>query len=138
MALAFHEYYEKRANIDMTGSWEIEFEVVSTAYRPFMGLRYTYKTHLLQNGKDIEGSGEKWWENGVEVPAPLHTAIKLKGASTRERVVLTYELKGAKRDSIGSMTLEKTQDLGVLKGTFDGTAAEAKGVVRARRTSKTP
>lgn len=133
LAIQLHEYSERRLNIAVAGWWSFEFRVTSTTYRPYNGLVYGYKVSITQDGKDVTGVGEKRWENGVEVPFTQHTQIELIGFSTRTDVRLSYKLKGAKRDTFGTITLSPSDDGALLVGSFSGTAANARGAVIARK-----
>ncbi len=128
-----HEYFEKKINIEVTGWWNVDFTVESTSYRPYKGMVYGYRIVFSQNGKDVEGIGEKWTEDGRELPSVQHMPIRLKGISSQTQVKLTYELKGTKRETLGSIVLESTKDPNLLQGTFTGTAADVKGTVVAHR-----
>jgi len=128
-----HEYFEKKVNIEVTGWWYVDFTVESTSYRPYNGVVYGYRIAFSQNGKDVEGIGEKWSEDGKELPSAQHMPIRLKGISSQSQVKLTYELKGTKRETLGSVVLGPTNDSSLLQGTFTGTAADVKGKVVAHR-----
>src|SRR5262245_7762562 len=61
------EYYDARATYDLSGEWQMNNEVARTDFNPYKGLRLGYRLFLKQDGLRLEGTGEKWWENGREI-----------------------------------------------------------------------
>ncbi len=131
--VAVQQYRESKAAIDLTGWWKIDFTVETTTHKPYQGILYSYKVYFHQKDEDITGTGEKWWENGVELPYSQHVQIALLGSVRKRNVDLSYTLKGAQRETLGGTRLVADGSGRRMSGRFKGTAADAEGVVIATR-----
>jgi hypothetical protein len=120
------------------GRWYFQLETVETAYNPYRGMVLFYEVMLHQNGTDVEGSGEKYFERSVNGLIP-HTGknrarISLRGKIDpgifRHKIDIQYEETNRIRTSSASHTLyiRRWEINGRhAKGTFNSTVAGQSG-----------
>ena len=123
---------------NLNGPWTITNTIQSTTYTPFKNLKVGYHVFLTQKGTDITGTGEKWSENGVELPPPAHTPITITGSIHRTKVTLTFREDGTKRPTEGTFNWTYQKKPQTLSGNFTTTAADASGPSLAQRTPAPP
>lgn len=104
--------------------------VVSSNLQRYEGLRLEYQLRLRQVGNNVTGTGYKLRENDRLVATK--TPITLQGDVDGDRVVLTFQERGARRPSAGKLVLLRESD-DVLRGRFSSDAAQSTGIVDARR-----
>jgi len=121
------EYHESHPAINLNGEWKIINIVVSTSYSPYQDMQLGYRIFLQQDGKKITGKGEKWWENGKEIPSTAHSPIVIEGTLDGMMVTATFTEKGARRITSGSFIWTVSPDGRMLKGSFTSTAANSQG-----------
>jgi cytoskeleton protein RodZ len=116
----------------LSGVWDLTNEVQSTSYRAFHGLQLGYRLNLAQDGAIVTGRGEKWSENGREIPASRRTPIAVAGTLHQGRLELSFTERGTRRSSAGRFVWQISDD-GALRGTFVSDAASSRGSSLARR-----
>jgi hypothetical protein len=121
---------------DVQGTWELSNEIDSASYAPYRGLRLGYRLQLQQAGRRISGQGEKWTENGRQIPPANRTPISVAGTIEGRHVALTFRERGSRRSSGGRFELELVDDA-VLRGNFESDVARAHGRSVAQRVSTT-
>ena len=131
------EFYERRAVVDISGEWRLINTIEKTTYRPFNGLQLGYRIFLRQRGVEFEGDGEKWSENGVDIPSLQHTPIVLNGQLNGRQLRGTFREKGQRRETVGTFEWTLEGEGHTLTGTFTSTAAAASGTSRVERVSST-
>ena len=117
---------------NVSGVWTLETEIESSSLKAFEGLRLGYRLELRQEGDRIEGTGLKIAENGMPLPGPRRTPIRVQGTLGQGRVRLTFGEQGARRKTAGTLNLVMDES-GVLRGEFASEAARSAGAARARR-----
>jgi hypothetical protein len=122
--------------VDLTGWWRLTVMIQSSSYVPYKGLRVAYKIHLIQSLDQIDGRGEKWWEDGKELPYSQHDVIELKGNIDGLRCNLGYVLNGQQRTTSGSFTFDIVRDETSYEGTFSGTGADVSGTATLARLTQ--
>jgi hypothetical protein len=118
---------------ELSGAWMLTNEVQSTSYKAFEGLQLGYRLTLAQDGAIVTGRGEKWTENGREVPSSRRTPISVAGTLHQGRLDLSFTERGTRRSSAGRFVWQVADD-GALRGTFVSDAASSRGSSYARRT----
>lgn len=126
------QYFQSKSDNEITGWWKFEFTVLASQYDPYKNVVYGYKIHLQEKNSSIVGAGEKYWENRKEIPYKQHTPISLSGNISGDLMTLSYKLKGSKRDTIGSIRLQRSAKSKLI-GKFKGTAADVSGSVLATK-----
>jgi len=124
--LGIAQYYQSRPRYDLTGEWVLQLKIESTSYRAYQDLTVGYKLYLIQAGQEISGKGEKWWENGKELPFSQHDPINVSGLLKGKRLPLSFTLKGTLRETVGVFDLSIT-NRNELSGTFSTTGANSRG-----------
>jgi 1A family penicillin-binding protein len=112
---------------DLNGRWEIVNSIDTTTFPAFRGLRLSYRVALHQQGTSVTGEGEKWAENGRQVPAARRTPIHLSGTIAGRRVLLHFTEQGARRAVAGSFLLHVSPGGRTLSGSFSADAASTRG-----------
>lgn len=125
--LAIFQFLESRPAINLTGEWKVVNTVESTSYHRYQGMQLGYRIFLRQDGKEVTGKGEKWWENGKEIPSTAHSAISVEGILDGMALTATFVEKGARRTTSGSFVWTVTPDGRMLQGSFTSTAADSRG-----------
>ncbi len=121
------EYIDANPSIDVSGQWVATNRIDQTHYKPFQGLTLPYHIYLEQDGKPVHGTGEKWAENGKDLPTTASTPVTLKGLLDGSVLKLSYTEVGAKRTTIGQYRFDVVEDGKFCRGTFSGTAANSSG-----------
>ena len=80
----------------------------------------------------MTGRGEKWSENGREIPSSRRTPISVAGTLYQNRLELSFTERGTRRTSAGRFVWQIADD-GALRGTFSSDAASSRGRSYARR-----
>jgi hypothetical protein len=125
--LAIIQYYESHPTINLNGEWKIINSVDSTSYPLYQDMQLGYRIFLQQDGKKITGKGEKWWENGKEIPSTAHSPIVIEGTLDGMMLTATFTEKGARRITSGSFIWTVSPDGRMLNGSFKSTAANSQG-----------
>jgi hypothetical protein len=125
---------EDRAYADLTGSWNMVMTTEETTFKPFEGLEVEFLIFITQQKENVEGQGEKIKENREELSGKQKTKLSFTGNVQDSTVVLNYTNFGAKRVSLGQISLKLNED-GELKGTHTASAANSKGPVHMTRNN---
>lgn len=121
-------YSETPTNI--SGSWEMKFSILESSYKPYIGKSMTFKLFFTQKKGEIEAKGEKWWIDDKEIPFEQHDRMELKGTIIDgNKLSCTYTLHGNRRETIGNIEGEISDNAKSILGTFYGTVADSKGPV---------
>ena len=123
--------YEKYSTKDITGLWHIEFTVISSTKKSYIGETHTQRVYFKQSESDIEGKGEKWDYNGKPLPYDQHRKLEYSGTIKGKVLKAVYVLHGLLRETEGA--IEVVFDGDKLEGTFTGTAADSKGTVKGEK-----
>lgn len=126
--LGITQFFDNRVTVDLSGEWRLEFVINSTSYKPYEGLEVGYKVYVSQKNALIEIAGEKWWENGEELPFDQHVQIELDGSIEGDQLPLAFTLFGELRKTVGYLdtSIESNK---LIKGTFFTTGANSSGTV---------
>jgi hypothetical protein len=116
---------------DLNGDWTVTTHVTSATRQEFVGLKLAYRLQLKQDGERVTGNGQKISENGKSLTAKQRTPIAVEGERKRDRVMLTFTERGARRESGGTFFLRRDDD--AWRGTFASDAAGSKGDVIVER-----
>jgi hypothetical protein len=106
----------------LSGEWTLTNEVQSTNFKAFEGLQLEYRLTLSQDGVIVTGRGEKWSENGREIPSTRRTPISVAGTLYQNRLELSFTEAGTRRTSAGRFVWQVSDD-GEMRGTFSSDAA---------------
>ena len=117
------------------GRWEVDNEILSSAYPAYRGLRLGYDITLRQNGRRISGEGRKVSENGAPLPPPRRTPILVTGERRGRVLRLTFMEQGAERNTAGVLQWRLAGDGTSVAGTFVSDVAGTRGSSRARRVA---
>jgi|SRR5690242_15095740 len=131
--VAVYQFVVNYSMYDLTGEWMITDTIEKTSYHPHRGLRLAFRVHLIQKGRDITATGEKWSENDVPLPSRLHTPIKITGSINGKRITATFEEEGAERRSGGIFYWTIQEETNSLRGTFTSTSADTSGSSDGKR-----
>lgn len=136
----FKEYLLPKKNI--TGEWETLLKVVETSYNPYRNLGIQFKIHLLQNGNEILGSGEKIKDlnpDGTETVFERSKRVKIeitgyyeKKYLRRSKVFFNVIELGRERESRSTYIIV-VKNSKFLKGNFTSTAADSSGTIEMRK-----
>jgi hypothetical protein len=117
------------------GRWDVDNEIVSSAFPAYRGLRLGYEITLHQQGRRISGQGRKVSENGARLPPPRQTPILVTGERRGRMLRLTFMEQGAERNTAGTLQWRLGGDGTSVSGTFVSDAAGSRGSSTARRVS---
>jgi len=132
-------YSEKFNSVDLSGSWELKFEVKKSSLKRFEegSLQYKYRISLVQEGNNITGKGEKFWEmiSGKEsyYGRNAKTPIEIDGVSEAGNLKATIREQGTRRVTNGSIDLSTMTSEDSLSGTFYTQAANSSGTASMHR-----
>ena len=113
--------------VNLTGEWMITNTVVETSYPPYRDLRLGFRLVVHHDGVAFTGTGEKYLENGRQLPVTARSPIRLHGRVVEGSVIeATFQEEGRARHTQGRfrLTLQERQH---LSGTFVSTAANTRG-----------
>lgn len=124
-----------QSSTDLSGYWEMTFKVEHSSLDRYDNgnLEYKYRITLNQKDNNIEGKGEKFWENfkGVERFYNLgqKTPITLNGKLKKNIFSANIFEKGARRETTGFIEFKiKRKELNRIEGKFSSTAANSTGI----------
>lgn len=118
---------------NISGNWEIKFNINESSYIPYIGKSMTFKLFFTQVNNEIEAKGEKWWIDDIEIPFEQHDPLELKGTIEGDKLVCTYTLKGIKRTTYGNLDILISKDTRRVEGKFTGTVADTKGTINGMK-----
>ena len=110
---------------DLAGEWKVINTVQKTAYNPYNNMEVGFRLRIKQTGKDFTATGEKFSENGRNLPPNSRTPIHITGSIDGDNIVATFVEDGSMRRTNGRFVW-KVQS-GGLTGTFASTAANTSG-----------
>lgn len=110
---------------NLAGEWKVINTVEKTAYKPYDAMEVGFRLRIKQTGKDFTATGEKFSENGRNLPAKSRTPIQLTGSIDGDEIVATFVEDGLMRRSNGRFVWRLQS--GGLTGTFVSTAANSSG-----------
>lgn len=132
--VTIQQYAESTTKYDINGEWTIETATQQTTYKAFEGLRETFKVNLTQNGTQFTGDGEKWSDQGQNLPTAAHTPLRISGTLDRSgRIHATFISQGALRQTSGGFDWQLSADGKNGIGSFTSTAADSSGTSSLRR-----
>ena len=132
--LGIFTFWGTYSHYDLTGAWSVTNTIQSTSDSNYKNLQLGYRLFLTQTGTDITGTGEKWAENGAELPPSAHTHITMKGSINGTKVTATFHEDGTLRKSEGTFDWNYQKKSQTLSGNFTSTAADESGPSSAQRT----
>lgn len=110
---------------DLAGEWKVINTVQKTAYKSYGNLKVGFRLRIKQTGKDFTATGEKFFENGRNLPPNSRTPIQVTGSIDGDKVVATFIEDGLMRRTNGRFVWKL--DGAGLTGTFASTAANSSG-----------
>jgi hypothetical protein len=117
----------KKLKYNLSGEWFLTHKIEKTTHEIFLGLELGYRIFIQQkNNKQITIVGEKWTENGKDIPTTAQTPIHLEGTLEDNILSLHFTEEGTRRKSSGRATWQVI-DKDTIKGRFVSTAANASG-----------
>ena len=118
-------------DVDLTGRWLLRHEVLSSERDEYEGLELLFRVDLVQRGRRISGTAEKWRENGRAVAPAARSRLEIDGTVVGEEIVGRYvEVVGGRR-ARGSFRWRYSLAEGLLLGTFRSNVANTAGASRA-------
>ena len=121
--------------VNLTGPWMITNTVVETSHPPYRDLRLGFRVVVQHDGVAFTGTGEKYLENGRQIPVTARSPIRLQGRVGEGAVIeATFQEEGRARRTQGQFRLT-LRDRQHLTGTFVSTAANARGASQWRRAA---
>jgi hypothetical protein len=117
---------------NVSGTWAVLTHIQSTSYSRYEGLHLGYRIQLQQNGARVNGSGTKISEGGNAIRTSGRTPIFVSGTVAGNRLSLTFDELGPRRESHGEFVLLLDEE-NTLRGRFVSTAAQSSGIVEAHR-----
>ncbi|HEX3036705.1 MAG TPA: response regulator [Thermodesulfobacteriota bacterium] len=119
---------ETQPYINLTGEWKLIHKVERTLYNPYKGMTLGYRVTLKQNGKNIMGKAEKWWEDGEKIPPTARSDILIIGTLDGRILTATFVEEGTLRTTGGSLVWTVSPDGKEFQGSFTSTAAGSSGI----------
>ena len=120
---------------NLTGEWTVTNTVLETSYPPYRNLRLGFRLVVRQEGPAFTGAGEKYLENGRQIPVAARSPIRIQGSvATGSVLEVTFQEDGRARPIQGQFRLT-VRDRHYLAGTFVSTAANASGASQWLRAS---
>jgi catechol 2,3-dioxygenase-like lactoylglutathione lyase family enzyme len=108
---------------------------LETSYQPYRDLRLGFRLVVHHEGPAFIGAGEKYLENGRQIPVAVRSPIRIQGrVETGSVIEVTFQEDGRFRRVQGQFRLTM-QDRQHLTGTFVSTAANARGASQWIRAS---
>jgi hypothetical protein len=126
-------YDDEDAVPDVSGRWLLTNAVDATSYGPYAGMRVRFRVRLEQHGDRIVGRGEKFTVDDEPVPPAQRSPITLEGTIHGRDVTVRFVERGTRRTSEGGFRWRVSPDGKRLQGTFESTAAGARGRSHASR-----
>ena len=136
LVFIFFLYREKISPLpNISGKWYFRTTTEQTIYNPYKNMTIDYDAIILQNGQNIEGTIEKFFENSINgkkeyigkdrIHATLRGYIE-RNYLGKDKIRVHITEKGEERESTSYYELKK--ECGdTLNGTFDSTAANSTG-----------
>lgn len=112
---------------DLAGEWKVINTVENTAYKSYNNMKVGFRLRIKQSGKDITATGEKFSENGRNLPQNSRTPIHVTGSIDGDKIVATFVEDGLMRRTNGRFVWKLQSDGAGLTGTFVSTAANSRG-----------
>ena len=112
---------------DLDGEWRVINTVEKTGYKSFDRMQVGFRLRIKQTGKDFTATGEKFSENGRNLPQNSRTPIQVKGSIDGDKIVATFVEDGLMRRTNGRFVWKVQNDGAGLTGTFVSTAANSRG-----------
>jgi hypothetical protein len=128
--LSLADFLQRRQPVDITGEWRITFEVKESSYSSYIGGIKNYKIFFTQKNQEVIGEGESW-EFDTDLNFGSHVPLEFEGKIDKYDLLARYTLHGTARTTVGAVNLEVNQEGNYMSGDFVGTAADAKGIVKA-------
>ncbi len=70
---------------DLAGEWKVINTVHKTGYKSFDKMQVGFRLRIKQTGKDFTATGEKFFENGRNLPQNSRTPIRVVGSIDGDR-----------------------------------------------------
>ena len=116
---------------DCGGEWKMVVKVEEADMARYIGMELEWKLHLVQNGENIKGTGEKIKVNNEKLPYAQRSRLDLNGVIDGDKFIITYVEKGLLRETIGTFTGEVNDSIFV--GDFSQTASDSKGTIMGKK-----
>jgi membrane peptidoglycan carboxypeptidase len=116
----------------LSGWWELTDVVESAGSRPAAPRRIVYRVRLRQEGALVTGEGERWAEDGRELPREARSAFRVAGAIFEREIVARFTERDGEALATTTLRWQITAGGGELRGSFAGSAADAAGSSTAR------
>jgi hypothetical protein len=125
--VALIQYYEEHPSNNISGEWTLINTIQQTTYRPYKGLRLSYKLFLSQEGNKFSGNGEKDKENERYLDLIGRSPIKITGTINGSEVKATFNEQGLRRKTSGIFIWNIRSSGDTMIGRFSHSAANASG-----------
>ena len=112
---------------NLAGEWKVINTVQKTGYKSYNNMEVGFRLRIKQTGKDITATGEKFSENGRNLPQNSRTPIHLTGSIDGDKIVATFVEDGLMRRTNGRFVWKLQNGGAGLTGTFASTAANSSG-----------
>ena len=112
---------------DLDGEWKVINTVQNTGYKSYNNMKVGFRLSIKQSGKDFTATGEKFSENGRNLPQNNRTPIHVTGSIDGDKIVATFVEDGLMRRTNGRFVWKLQSDGSGLTGTFVSTAANSRG-----------
>lgn len=112
---------------DLAGEWNVINTVEKTGYKSYNNMEVGFRLRIKQKGKDFTATGEKFSENGRNLPQNGRTPIHVTGSIDGDKIVATFVEDGSLRRTNGRFVWKLQSDGSGLTGTFASTAANSRG-----------
>ena len=117
---------------NINGEWKFTFSIDSSSMKAYVGKSAGYKIFIHQDGNKVNGKGDKWWVDNIELPYSQHDRFEFDGSHKNRTLNANYVLYGTLKTTEGGFEMKIINDT-LMTGTFAGTAADTKGHVIASK-----
>jgi hypothetical protein len=116
----------------LSGWWELTDVAESTGSSPAVPRRIVYRVQLRQEGTLVTGQGERWAEDGRELPSEARRPFRLAGAIFEREVVARFSEREGAALATTTLRWQISATGNELHGSFAGSAPDAAGSSTAR------
>lgn len=109
------------------GVWKMTAVVKEAKLSTYVGMSIEWKLHLIQDGNNIFGTGEKITVNGKRLNFAGRNNLELEGTIDGDQFNITYKEMGKLRETIG--TFKGSIKNNNFKGVHSQTSSDTKGEI---------
>ena len=130
--LAIWEYRQLHPSYDLTGEWILTDTVTYSEHAPYVGIQVEFRIFIVQEGRRLNGVGEKWTDDWGNVPVSGRVPIEIEGVIRGRKISATFIEKGLERETRGTFDWLLV-DNDTLSGEFRSTAGYCIGTSNMKR-----